>query len=352
MNAAAGYLRLYGQSGDTLAPSALTQKKQRIRIGLETLAHMNNPFKVLFSSSKPKSGFGQSSLAHSKNDLASVQDGSENAVRQQLIQTLHRELMRKHGIPVEWMACHTQVMVSRTKGTGMSAVLVVRHWDERLQNHAFAFQRALAMSVIEFEPAAERWLHGITWRLDVASSCPHIDLPEKSYWNDLYSPAPTAVAAAAQKAELANIKNDFAALETTCKTLQAQLATSQAELQSQTARLAAESAQLARAKLDLAAGRAERATFAGSGQRPAQRTQFMPHKAVGAPAAEPASPSISAPDDSLARSDLDRLFAIRDTALRQTAATPSTPLTPSKTPSPESSAVTGYEVTQPAPLQR
>ena len=137
---------------------------------------MNQFLKNLFSPSKPSKSFGQSSLLHTRNNLASVQDGSENAVRQQLLQTLHRDLMRKNGIPIEWTACHTQVMVSRTKGTGMSVVLVVKHWDERLMNHTFAFQRALANEVIAFEPAAEQWLHGIAWRLDVASSCPHCEV--------------------------------------------------------------------------------------------------------------------------------------------------------------------------------
>lgn len=306
---------------------------------------MNQFLKNLFSPSKPSKSFGQSSLLHTRNKLASVQDSSENAVRQQLIQTLHRDLMRKNGIPMEWIACHTQVMVSRTKGTGMSVVLVVKHWDERLMNHTFAFQRALANDVIAFEPAAEQWLHGIAWRLDVASSCPHIDLPEKSYWNDQYTSAPTAASANAQKAELGAVRADLALRTAELRQGQAQLATCQADLASQSAQLEARSLELAEIKRELANSRAERATLIGSTQLPVRRTEFMPHKALAA-AAAPVPPQKAAPDDAQARQDLDRLFAIRDTALRQPAAHHP------NTGGSDSPAAAGYEATQPSPLRR
>jgi hypothetical protein len=304
---------------------------------------MNQFFRTLFRPSKASKSFGQSSLLHSKNDLASIQDGSENATRQQLIQTLHHDLMRKHGIPTEWMACHTQVMVSRSKGTGMSVVLVVKHWDERLMNHTFALQRALAFEVIAFEPAAEQWLHGIAWRLDVASTCPHIDLPEKSFWNDHYTPAPTAAALSAQRAGLQTLRVDLAARNVELVQGHNALADSQAALASQSSQLVARSLELAEAKRELASLRAERGTLTGSVQRPAQRTEFMPHKAPGVPA-EPARPPESGADDAQAKLDLDRLFAIRDTALRQ-----HSPTAPSASGS-ERPAAAGYEATQPSPL--
>lgn len=314
---------------------------------------MNPFFKTLFSPSSSKKAFGQSSLLNTKTDLASIQDGSENATRQQLIQTLHRELMRKNGIPVEWIACHTQVMVSRSKGTGMSVVLVVRHWDERLMNYAFALQRTLAADIIQFESAAEQWLHGIAWRLDVASTCPHINLPEKSYWTDQYTPAPTAAAASAYQADIAALKFDVAALRAQLTESRAQEAGSQHQLASQAQELASRVMELAETKRELASGRTERASLPGAAQRPVQRTEFMPHKA--APAVTPAASNLAAaplvpttaPDDSQAKLDLDRLFAIRDTALRQ----PAVPR-PAHGSGHESPAATGYEPTQPSPLQR
>lgn len=309
---------------------------------------MNNFLKNLFSTSKTPQKFASSSLNHSRADLASVQNGSENATRQQLIQTLHRDLMRKHGIPLEWTACHTQVMVSRTKGTGMAVVLVVKHWDERMMNHTFALQRALASDIIAFEPAAEQWLQGITWRLEVASTCPHISLPEKSFWNNQYASAPTAQAMAEKKAELAAVKAELAANHSAANANRGQLANMQADLAIRTSQLAERSLELAEVKRELAMARANRPAAAAPLVAPTfapQRTEFMPHKAAVsfAPSAA-AALEVEAPDDSQAMQDLDRLFAIRDTALGQPAATGSSggiPATP----------LAGYEATQPSPLR-
>ena len=301
---------------------------------------MNNFLKNLFSTSKTPQKFASSSLNANRADLASIQDGSENATRQQLIQTLHRDLMRKHGIPLEWTACHTQVMVSRSKGTGMAVVLVVKHWDERMMNHTFALQRALASDIIAFEPAAEQWLQGITWRLEVASTCPHITLPEKSFWNNQYASAPTAQAMAEKKAELAAVKAELAANNAADNANRRQLTSIQGDLATRTAQLAERGAELAEAKRQLVLARANQPLPVAP-----ERIEFMPHKAAAsfAPVA-PSEQKREVPDDSQALQDLDRLFAIRDTALQHGAKATATGAGASA-PAP------GYEPTQPSPLR-
>ena len=305
---------------------------------------MNKFLKNLFSTSKAPQKFAASSLTNSRADLASVQDGSENGTRQQLVQTLHRDLMRKHGIPLEWTACHTQVMVSRSKGTGMAVVLVIRQWDERLMNHTFAIQRALAADIIAFEPAAEQWLQGINWRLEVASTCPHITLPEKSFWNNQYASAPTAQAMAEKKAELAAVKAELAANNSAANAMQGQILTIQADLATRTSQLAQRSGEMAELKRELAKARSNMPIPAPITAAAPQRTEFMPHKAalISAPLVG-AEAEIEVPDDSQALQDLDRLFAIRDTALRQ----------PVDLPKARGfgGPAAGYEPTQPSPLR-
>ena len=302
---------------------------------------MNKFLKNLFSTSKTPQKFATSSLNHSRADLASVQDGSENATRQQLIQTLHRDLMRKHGIPLEWTACHTQVMVSRSKGTGMAVVLVIKHWDERLMNHTFAIQRGLATDIIAFEPAAEQWLQGITWRLEVASTCPHIMLPEKSFWNNQYAAAPTAQAMSEKKAELAAVKAELAANNAAANSMQARILAIQADLATRTSQLAQRSGEMAELKRELANARSNMPVPV-PGAAP-QRTEFMPHKAaiISAPLVGPEA-EIEVPDDSQALQDLDRLFAIRDTALGHSGASSASGF---------GGPAAGYEPTQPSPLR-
>ena len=111
-----------------------------------------------------------------------LHDGSETANRGQLVQVLLRDLVRKSGIPQDWIQCQIQVMNSRSRGQGIYVRLVVKHWDERLMKYAFAFQKALLTKIVQFEPKAAGWLQGIAWQLEVAGTCPITELPGSEFW--------------------------------------------------------------------------------------------------------------------------------------------------------------------------
>ena len=105
---------------------------------------------------------------------------------------LLRDVLRKSGIPPEWIECRMLVVASRTKGTGMFVRLVIKHWDARFMDYAFAFQNTLLTDIERFDQNAD-WLHGISWELELGDSCPYMTLPEKTYWQ---SPLIKAAAAA------------------------------------------------------------------------------------------------------------------------------------------------------------
>ena len=130
------------------------------------------------------SGKGKPAAAPSasRDNLATIQQGSENDMRRQLVQVLVRDLLRRHGIPTEWIDCQMMIVSSRTRGSGMYIRLVVQHWDERLMNYASAFQKELLADIKQFEPQATNWLHGISWQLEVDGSCPYTTLPGISFW--------------------------------------------------------------------------------------------------------------------------------------------------------------------------
>ena len=109
-------------------------------------------------------------------------DGSENATRRQLVQVLLRDLLRRSGIPPQWVECQMQVVSSRNKGAGMVVRLVVKHWDARLMNYTFAFQNELMSDISRFDPEAPNWLQGMSWQLEVAGSCPFTSLPNRQFW--------------------------------------------------------------------------------------------------------------------------------------------------------------------------
>ena len=130
--------------------------------------------------------------ASSRDNPLTIEDGSDNATRRHLVQVLLRDAMRKYGIPLPWIDCQMLLVSSRSRGPGMYVRLVVRHWDERLLKYAFAFQNALMEEITRFEPGAAQWLHGISWQLEVAQTCPNPTMPDKSYWADPVRPPASA----------------------------------------------------------------------------------------------------------------------------------------------------------------
>ena len=124
-----------------------------------------------------------SAFPSSRNShLSMLHDGSETETRGQLVQVLLRDLVRKSGMPPGLVQCQIQVVNSRSRGQGIYLRLVVKQWDERLMTYAFAFQKALLTEIVQFDPQAGTWLHGIAWQLEVAASCPLTELPGPDFW--------------------------------------------------------------------------------------------------------------------------------------------------------------------------
>jgi len=113
---------------------------------------------------------------------ATIEDGSDNALRRQLVQVLLRDVLHRHGIPVQLVVCQMLVVTSRSRGAGIYIRLVLKQWDERLVRYAFAFQKALKAEILRFEPHAAEWLHGVSWQFEFGESCPYAELPDKSFW--------------------------------------------------------------------------------------------------------------------------------------------------------------------------
>ena len=143
---------------------------------------MNNIIRRLFGPPTPASPASTLLPASRDDNPATIEDGSDNAMRRQLVQVLMRDVLRRHGMPSQWIECRMLVVSSRSRGAGLYARLVIKHWDERLMTYAFAFQNALLADIERFEPKAAHWLHGISWQLEVNNTCPHTTLPDKAFW--------------------------------------------------------------------------------------------------------------------------------------------------------------------------
>jgi hypothetical protein len=237
--------------------------------------------------------------ASSRDNPLTIEDGSDNATRRQLVQVLLRDALRKYGIPPRWIDCQMMLVSSRSRGPGMYVRLVVRQWDDRLLNYAHAFQTALMVEITRFEPQASQWLHGISWQLEVADTCPYRTMPDKSFWADPAKPVPTAP-------QISHIGTPATATATASSARQAALAP---------APMSAASASAAAAPI-----------IAALSQSQAQNPP---------PAPTPSAPRAATTPDSDAMKDLERLFKIRDQELSKGG---------------DGGPAVGYESTQPSPL--
>ena len=121
-------------------------------------------------------------FASNPDSLATIEDGSDNAMRRQLILLLLRDLMRRQGMPSAWIELQMLVVTSASRGEGLYVRLILKHWDARLVNHAQAFQNELLADIARFEPHFDTWMRGISWQLEMTASCPFTQLPGKAYW--------------------------------------------------------------------------------------------------------------------------------------------------------------------------
>jgi hypothetical protein len=264
---------------------------------------MKNLISRLFGSRSPsprgkaeKPGFEASRLQ--EEHPATIEDGSDNALRRQLVHVLLRDVLRRHGIPSALIECQMLVVSSRSRGPGMYVRLVLKQWDERLVRYAFAFQKALMADILRFEPQASEWLHGVSWQFEFDGSCPYAELPEKSFWQD---PATPAVAT----------QPDATASQTAPAPTPTELAT--AARQANAARRAA-----------LAGSDSPMGDFPAANRSAA--TDLMPLSTTQADVKK-----------SEEAEDIERLFAIRDRELSR--------------PSGDGAAPVDYEKTLPSPLQ-
>ena len=122
--------------------------------------------------------------------IISIQDESDHTTRHQLVQMLMRGELRKHGIPAHWIELQILAVPGKKQGLGMYVHLVLKQWDSRLMNHIQAFQNTLLADIKRYEPKCGEWLHGMSWKLEMGSTCPYDTLPDKPFWT-----APTQAAA-------------------------------------------------------------------------------------------------------------------------------------------------------------
>lgn len=114
------------------------------------------------------------------------------ATRRELMRTVLRKTLTRHGIPTAWIGAEMLIATARGRENGLHWRLLVKHWDPRLLTHAVALQNSLVMRLLGYDPLAADWLMGISWQFALPDevSCP--PLPQPGYWTAEHRPTAPA----------------------------------------------------------------------------------------------------------------------------------------------------------------
>ena len=104
------------------------------------------------------------------------------SARRQLVDKLLSALLRRSGMPSHWVEPQMLVLSSRTRGNGAHLRLVLKHGDEQVLKYIFALQKQLQQDLHNADNTALQWLQGISWQLDIDTSCQRTVLPDKAFW--------------------------------------------------------------------------------------------------------------------------------------------------------------------------
>ena len=119
----------------------------------------------------------------------------------ELLRVVLRGTLHQHGIPAAWMGAEVLPAGMQQGQPALHLRLLIMQMDPRLLSHGMAFEQSFKEHLATFDPAAARWLTGISWQFALPKGTPMIPMPEASAWTGqaaaAASAAPVAAAASA-----------------------------------------------------------------------------------------------------------------------------------------------------------
>lgn len=106
-------------------------------------------------------------------------------VQRELVRVVLKNILRKHGIPSEWVTCEV-FQITRSSGRLEPIVeLVLRVWNQQLLLHTNALARQMAEELVRFDPVHFRAGRAVSWRIATDCKTPYDQFPDPSTWTKL-----------------------------------------------------------------------------------------------------------------------------------------------------------------------
>lgn len=135
-------------------------------------------------------------------ELTNVRPGDVSLltnVKRELILGVFRDTLRKHGIPLEWVACDVIAIGDGPDGGTVQIQLVLTQWQESFLRYIPALERMLIRELERVGPSANYARSQIAWRFSPDCGCPFKVMPPAHIWSH------AQVAAAAAEVEKPDI---------------------------------------------------------------------------------------------------------------------------------------------------
>ena len=108
---------------------------------------------------------------------------SEMQRRRSLVQVVLLEVMRRQGIPSDWISCHTLHVPRRRGGRPRMLVqLVVRKGDDQLVGVIHQFQDAFRREITRYDVAASEWVAALSWEFSGERDPKFAKMPPPETW--------------------------------------------------------------------------------------------------------------------------------------------------------------------------
>lgn len=109
-------------------------------------------------------------------------------VRRELIRVVLKDTLRRHGIPLDWLACEVMVTTRSLDREELHIQLILMKWNEQLLHYAAALQQQLLLGLDRFDPGVDHSSYVVSWRFSPHCGGPNLVLPEPKFWLQAVQP--------------------------------------------------------------------------------------------------------------------------------------------------------------------
>ncbi|MBG9386682.1 hypothetical protein [Caenimonas aquaedulcis] len=102
---------------------------------------------------------------HESESTAEDTDSS-NTGRREMVHVVLRDIMRKHGIPSDWLECRVLSGQTRQQRPGMHVQFIVLNGEEQLLGYIHAFQDSFWRELERYDSRARDWLFSVAWQFE------------------------------------------------------------------------------------------------------------------------------------------------------------------------------------------